>query len=263
MCELAAVLAAHDGSGYVVAPAGYGKTHLIAEAAARSSGRQLVLTHTYAGVNALRHKMRSLGVSDKFYRIDTIASWAIRLSLSYSTTSDWNIERPDDNEQWSALYQACARLLDHEFARRIVRASYGGLYVDEYQDCSIAQHNIVLKLARDIPTRVLGDPLQGIFDFAGQDPVDWPRDVENSFECLGSLDCQRRRDYAPERRSKSAPRASAVACPRSPREGPARGTARPPRGWRRPARGRGLWAHGDKRGYWEGVRRRDWLCLSL
>ena len=41
---------------------------------------------------------------------------------------------------------------------------------------------------------------------------------------------------------------SAVACPRSPWEGPARGTTRPPRGWRRPARGRGLWAHGVKRG---------------
>ena len=32
----------------------------------------------------------------------------------------------------------------------------------------------------------------------------------------------------------------AVACPRSPREGPARGATRPPRGWRRPARRRDL-----------------------
>ena len=41
---------------------------------------------------------------------------------------------------------------------------------------------------------------------------------------------------------------SVVACPCSPWEGPARGATRPRRGWRRPARGRGLWAHGDKRG---------------
>ena len=114
--------------------------------------------------------MRVLGVSEKSYRIDTIASWALRLSLSYSGTSGWEIDRPDDNEQWGALYEACARLLDHEFIRRIVRASYDGLYVDEYQDCSIAQHGIVLKLARDLPSRVLGDPLQGIFDFGGQNP---------------------------------------------------------------------------------------------
>ena len=60
--------------------------------------------------------------------------------------------------------------------------------------------------------------------------------------------CQRRRKNVPARRRKNAPRASTAACPGSPREGPARGAMRPPRGWRRPARGRGLWAHGVKRG---------------
>ena len=40
MCELSATLATNEGSGYVVAPAGYGKTHLIAESTARSTGRQ-------------------------------------------------------------------------------------------------------------------------------------------------------------------------------------------------------------------------------
>ena len=79
-----------------------------------------------------------------------------------------------------------------------------------------------------------------------------------TFEFLGAIKtpifrehkftCQRRRDYVPARRRKNAPRASTVACPRSPREGPARGATRPVRGWRRPARGWGLWAHGDKRG---------------
>ena len=192
MCELSSILAGYQGSGYVVAPAGYGKTYLIAESTACSTGRQLILTHTYAGVNALRRKMRTLGVSDRLYRIDTIASWVLRLSLSYSATSGWSEERPANNARWSALYEACSGLLDHAFIRRIVRASYDGLYVDEYQDCSVAQHGIVLKLARDIPSRVLGDPLQGIFDFDGQNPVDWERDVEGNFECLGVLDVPHR-----------------------------------------------------------------------
>lgn len=192
MCELSSILAGYQGAGYVVAPAGYGKTYLIAESTARSTGRQLILTHTYAGVNALRRKMRTLGVSDRLYRIDTIASWILRLSLSYSGTSGWNEERPANNTRWNALYEACSGLLDHAFIRRIVRASYDGLYVDEYQDCSIAQHGIVLKLARDLPSRVLGDPLQGIFDFEGQSPVDWARDVEGNFECLGVLDVPHR-----------------------------------------------------------------------
>ena len=192
MCELSAILAAYEGSGYVVAPAGYGKTHLIAESTSRSVGRQLILTHTHAGVNALRCKMRVLGVSDKLHHIDTIASWALRLSLSYSATSGWEIERPADNEQWNILYDACTHLLDHEFIRRIVRASYDGVYVDEYQDCSIAQHSIVVKLARDLPSRVLGDPLQGIFDFNGQHPVDWARDIEANFVRLGVLEIPHR-----------------------------------------------------------------------
>ena len=188
MCELSATLAGYEGSGYVLAPAGYGKTHLIADSTARSAGRQLILTHTYAGANALRRKMRILRVRDQLYHIDTIASWALRLSRSYSTTSGWETERPADNQQWSALYDACARLLDQEFIRRIVRASYSGVYVDEYQDCSISQHRIIVKLARDLPSRVLGDPLQGIFDFDGQDSVDWARDVEANFVCLGVLE---------------------------------------------------------------------------
>lgn len=192
MCELAAILAAHQGSGYVVAPAGFGKTHLIAEATARSARRQLILTHTYAGVNALRRKMRALGVSDRLHHIDTIASWSLRLSLSYSATSGWTDKRPSDNARWNALYEASARLLDHAFIRRIVRSSYDGLYVDEYQDCSNAQHRIILKLARELPCRILGDPLQGIFDFDGQNPVDWARDVEGSFDRLGALDVPHR-----------------------------------------------------------------------
>jgi DNA helicase-2/ATP-dependent DNA helicase PcrA len=188
MRELSAVLAAHSaGAGYVVAPAGYGKTYLIAEATARSAGRQLVLTHTYAGVNALRNKMRMLGVSERLYHIDTIAGWALRVCISYSGKSGWKTKRPDGNDQWSALYEACTRLLDWQFMRRIIRASYAGLYVDEYQDCSTAQHSIVVRLSRDLPTRILGDPLQGIFDFEGQASVDWERDVAGAFTLLGQL----------------------------------------------------------------------------
>lgn len=196
MCELPDILAAHRGVGYVVAPAGFGKTHLIAESTARSDGRQMILTHTYAGVNALRRKMRNLGVSGKLYRIDTIASWALRLSLAYAHTSGWNEDRPVDNQRWEALYEACVALLDEAFIRRIVKASYHGLYVDEYQDCSKAQHEIVIKLARDLPCRILGDPLQGIFDFGGQNSIDWVRDVEANFESLGALDIPHRWEQA-------------------------------------------------------------------
>ena len=191
MPELSEILAAHQGPGYVVAPAGYGKTHLIAHAVGRTTRRQLVLTHTYAGVNALRCKMRQLRVPSGACRVDTIASWALRLCLSYPDASEWDLQRPE-GRQWAALYRACGVLLDQQFIRRILKASYGGLYVDEYQDCSTEQHQLVLGLARDLPCRVLGDPLQAIFDFADEGPVDWDGEIPKRFERLGQLDTPHR-----------------------------------------------------------------------
>ena len=191
MAELPEIVAAHGGAGYVIAPAGYGKTHLIAEAVGLAARRQLVLTHTYAGVNALRRKMRALGVARAAYRVDTIASWALRLCLSYAGTSGWDVQRPD-GEQWTTLYRSCSVLLDQMFIRRILKASYGGLYVDEYQDCSTAQHELVLRLARDLPCRILGDPLQAIFDFERDSPVDWDGEILSNFERLGRLEVPQR-----------------------------------------------------------------------
>lgn len=190
MPELSEILAAYGATGYVVAPAGFGKTHLIAASLCHAARRKLVLTHTYAGVNALRRKLRLLRVPAGNCRIDTIASWSLRLALSYPAASGWTEKRPPP-DRWTELYQACSRMLDCGFVRRIVRASYGGLYVDEYQDCSRSQHDIVLKLARDLPCRILGDPLQGIFDFDGQ-PIDWDCDVATTFERIGQLDTPHR-----------------------------------------------------------------------
>ena len=191
MPELPEILAGHAGPGYVVAPAGYGKTHLIADAVGLATTRQLVLTHTYAGVNALRRKMRELRVPSSACRVDTIASWALRLCLSYADASGWAVQRPA-GEQWTTLYRTCAALLDHPFIRRILKASYGGLYVDEYQDCSTDQHQLVLSLARDLPCRVLGDPLQAIFDFEDESPVDWDGEIPDNFMRLGQLETPHR-----------------------------------------------------------------------
>ena len=73
--ELAQVLAEYQSKGYVIAPAGFGKTHLIAMAINLGSDRQLILTHTFAGVNALKKKTQVLGVPASKHHIDTIASW--------------------------------------------------------------------------------------------------------------------------------------------------------------------------------------------
>lgn len=187
--ELALKLNHFTAKGYVIAPAGYGKTHLIAMAAKLATKRQLILTHTFAGVNSIKTKMTALGVPSSKYHINTIASWSLQLCLAYPRTSGWTTEHPSD-EHWNKLYECCSGLLGKQFVRRVVAATYSGVYVDEYQDCSDLQHTLVCAFAEFLPCRVLGDPMQAIFDFAGKTgkPVDWAVSVYPTFTCLGQLE---------------------------------------------------------------------------
>jgi len=193
--ELAVKLAECTTKGYVVAPAGYGKTHLIAMAVKAGSRRQLILTHTFAGVNSIKTKMTSLGVPSSRYQIDTIAGWSLRLCLAYPKASAWKIENPT-SKQWAKLYECCSNLLSKDFVRRVVEASYAGVYVDEYQDCSDLQHRLVCALADFLPSRILGDPMQAIFDFDDGKPVDWEASICPHFDCLGHLEKPWRWDNA-------------------------------------------------------------------
>lgn len=193
MPTLPEILASHEGKGYVVAPAGFGKTHLIANAVMYSEGRQLILTHTHAGVDALKKKLQKLNVPPAKYNVDTIASYALRLCLSYPQTTDWNIEIPNSSEEWQQLCLKCTALVRKEFIKRVLKASYRGIYVDEYQDCMQDQHNMLLAFAETLPLRILGDPLQAIFDeIGGQNAVDWETQLVPHFDRLGELDTPHR-----------------------------------------------------------------------
>lgn len=187
--ELAHKLNECTAKGYVIAPAGYGKTHLIAMAVKAASKRQLILTHTFAGVNSIKNKMTALGVPSSKYQIDTIASWSLRLCLAYPKSSGWKVEHPT-NKQWNKLYECCSQLLRKQFIRQIVAATYAGIYVDEYQDCSDLQHSLICTFGEFLPCRILGDPMQAIFDFGGDEgtPVDWAVSVYPAFTCLGQLE---------------------------------------------------------------------------
>ena len=187
--ELALKLNDFTTKGYVIAPAGYGKTHLIAMAVKTATKRQLILTHTFAGVNSIKTKMTALDVPSSKYQIDTIASWSLRLCLAYPKTSGWKAEHPT-NKQWNKLYECCSGLLGKQFFRSVVAATYAGVYVDEYQDCSDLQHSLVCAFAEFLPCRILGDPMQAIFDFGGDEgkPVDWAVSVYPTFTCLGQLE---------------------------------------------------------------------------
>ena len=170
----------------VVLPAGAGKTELIARAtqfAYESTGPQLILTHTHAGVHALRARLARLGVDSQSYRLTTIAGWALKWALHFPSVSKLETTQPSSQEEWNAVYEGARRVLKNPHLAASIRESYGGGFIDEYQDCTVLQHTFSLELAQIIPLRVLGDPLQGIFGFTG-DAIQWSRDVEPRFAQL-------------------------------------------------------------------------------
>jgi hypothetical protein len=169
----------------MVAPGGCGKTHTIARAVSEfGGGRELVLTHTNAGVGVLRTRLDDFGTSRRQYRVDTIAGWALGLASAFPDTSQLGNAAPRTSGDYTAVYSATVRLLEARSIREIMRASYTGVYVDEYQDCTMGQHELTLALAEVLPCRVVGDPLQGIFNFPGSPTVDWATHVEAEFEGL-------------------------------------------------------------------------------
>lgn len=185
-------LLAHE-RGSVVAPAGCGKTQLIAEALTRCKVDKpiLVLTHTNAGVNALRTRLQRQGVPSASYKLSTIDGWAMRLISLFPLRSKCNpkiLRLLTPNTDYPAIREAAKDLLASGHLSIPLKATYSRLLVDEYQDCSLPQHGIVSNAAEILPTCVLGDPLQAIFGFRGVQLVNWRRDVIDRFPHVGRLE---------------------------------------------------------------------------
>ena len=178
--------------GTVTAPAGCGKTHLIAETLKRHTGAKpiLILTHTNAGVVALRARLDKMGVSAKAYRLSTIDGWAIRMVGYFPgrieiepATMRLNEARPD----YPKIREAAWRLLKSGHVLDLLEATYARIIVDEYQDCSIGQHAIMYYAAPALPVCVLGDPMQAIFGWQGNELADWNAHVCTHFPIVGEL----------------------------------------------------------------------------
>lgn len=178
--------------GTVTAPAGCGKTHLIAEALTRHSGGKpvLVLTHTNAGVVALRGRLDKAGVPSNAYRLSTIDGWAMRLISTFPTRSGHDpelLKLAKPGTDYPNIRVAAAKLLKAGHVADVLKASYARLIVDEYQDCSIRQHAVIAYAAQVLPASVLGDPMQAIFGFGGDDLATWDEHVCGCFPLAGEL----------------------------------------------------------------------------
>ncbi len=158
----------------IIAPAGYGKTEEIADAVNSCSEKQLILTHTRVGVAALRDRMRKKQIRNEKFKIDTIASFCMKWCKAYPVTAKVQIPDKISEIDYLAIYKGTKKIFSYTWAKEVLRQTYSGLFIDEYQDCTESQHAIFMELENLFPIRVFGDPLQGIFYLVkGDKIVNW------------------------------------------------------------------------------------------
>jgi hypothetical protein len=178
--------------GVITAPAGCGKTHHIADALTRYIGNKpiLVLTHTNAGVTALRSRLNNAGVNPNDYRLYTLDGWSMRIISTFPKRSNHQkdlLMLANPRVDYPNIRAAAVKLIISGHVSDVISSSYSRLIVDEYQDCSVYQHEVVKSVAQILPTCVLGDPLQAIFGFGDDLLADWDKEVCTFFPLIGEL----------------------------------------------------------------------------
>lgn len=160
----------------VIAAAGHGKTYAISECLKELSlsilKPALILTHTHAGVASIKEKIKENHIPRESYQIETITSFAQRYALSFVV--DTSVFPDQEQKEYFPRIQSEAKsILSKPSIQKIIKLSYSHLFVDEYQDCSLIQHEIILSLAAVLPIHIFGDPLQAIFTFDAEAKVNF------------------------------------------------------------------------------------------
>lgn len=174
----------------LIAPAGYGKTYTIAECLLHTPGKSLVLTHTNAGVSALKEKFKARSIPPAKYQVETISSYVQKYVHSF--VSPAAIPSQDNKRAYFPyIISAAITILQSPCVTKIIKSTYQDLFVDEYQDCTQSYHRIIMILSHYMRTHLMGDPLQGIFGFSRIDPLVDMTDVsqmgdfaKNSYELV-------------------------------------------------------------------------------
>lgn len=173
----------------LISPAGYGKTYTIVECVKKAQGKSLILTHTHAGISAIKKKLLLANVSKDKYQVETITSYAQKYVKSFYVGE---IPSIDKENYWQFILEKAELIFKISHIKDVIKVSYKNLFVDEYQDCTISQHKMILALAEILPTHILGDPLQGIMDFDKKEKlVNFTNDLKE-FETVPELDIPHR-----------------------------------------------------------------------
>jgi len=162
----------------IVAPAGYGKTHTIVECVklCNDSKKCLILTHTHAGIASIREKMKRERVKPSKYSLETISGFASRYTDAFHIDKDSIPIVESNSKYFNFVIETTTKILQAKPIKETIKSAYSHLIVDEYQDCTQRQHQLILALSDVLPTHILGDSLQGIFGFGKESLVDMDSD---------------------------------------------------------------------------------------
>lgn len=163
----------------VEAHAGCGKTHTISACVSMLQGRSLILTHTHAGVASIRSKLEKQGVDNGKYTVSTIDAYVQKYVLAFCMSN--NIPQRNDPSYYPFILAQAIRIFKTAPVKSIIKNSYENLFVDEYQDCTKLQHEVIMQLADILRIYLFGDSLQGIFNFANNPTVSFDTDIPKGF----------------------------------------------------------------------------------
>ena len=152
----------------IIAPAGHGKTEMLAEIVERSSGKILLLTHTNAGVDAIKKRLNKKSISSQRYNVETIASFCIKWCNSYCVTCNIDkslspLVKGQANAYYAQFYSGAISLFSKSWIGVVLKATYTRVIVDEYQDCTLELHNIMLCISKHLPLIALGTQCKAFF----------------------------------------------------------------------------------------------------
>lgn len=168
----------------IEAAGGCGKTTKAAKFARESAerltaGKVLLLSHTHAACGEFQRKCAKL---NKKIDVETCDSFCLKVIGAYArplglpSPIESHLDRPGGGISFAALSEKAAELFRRApTVARVVATHYPVIVLDEHQDASLHQHEVV-RLLREIGEarlRIFGDPMQAIHPASDNGHVDW------------------------------------------------------------------------------------------
>jgi DNA helicase-2/ATP-dependent DNA helicase PcrA len=127
----------NERDNVLIAPAGFGKTHTISECLKHTEGKQLILTHTQAGVASIKDKLQKSLISKEKYSVETISSFAQRYVYSF-----YNSVIPDETDEnfYPFFLEKSTEILSLKLVQDIVKISYQQTHI-----CLVCMKNPQIK----------------------------------------------------------------------------------------------------------------------